>query len=291
MQRTIVEQQIRRCNLNLLFVNAGVIGLCLLSIVLGQRYLYNCVAGPFPVSADQFLGMTPASGSRNYVEVTDELDVTDTGVYQSHSIYFIPTGTDHFLAAQMGGRLLLIKSSDKEPQKHYEGGISAIPSDIRRLLEDQLRKQGQQFNGLFLPMMLDATSYRSDAYLFFLIGLPVFGLGVWNVKKALSRIEDHTHSPIHAATCRYGVPPEEIAATLDEEASFSGVARRGSLILTPSWLLHKTFFGFTPFHLDEIIWMYAKQSTTYYYGVIPIGKSHRLVIADAAGRTPLCQHD
>lgn len=285
MQGTIIEQQIRRCNRNLLLVNAGLIGLCLLSVVLAQRYFYNCVAGPFPVSADEFIAMMSTSGNRNYIAVTDDLDATDTGVSQSHSISFIPTGTDHFLAAPLGGRLLLIKSSDKEPQKHYQGGISTIPSDIRGLLEGDLREEGQRFNELFLPLMLDATSYRSDAYLFFLFGLPVLGLSLWNVKKALLRIEDYKQSPIYATICRYGGNPAEIAATLDAEASSNGVVRRGNFILTPSWLLHKTFFRFTPFHLDEIIWMYGKQTTTYYYGFIPMGKSHSLVIADAAGRT------
>jgi hypothetical protein len=285
MHGTIVERQIRRCNRHLLLVNAGLIGLCLLSLVLAQRYLYNCVAGPFPVSANELLSMTPASGSRNYVAVTDDFDAKDTGVYEEHTISGVPTGSDHFLAAPLGGRLLLIKASTETPQKHYKGAVSAIPPGIRRLLEEDVRKEGRQFSDLFLPTMLDATSYRSDAYFFLLIGLPTFGFCVRNVKKALSRMEDHKHSPVYAAINRYDASPEKIAAILDAEASSDGVVNCGSFTLTHSWLLHKTFFNFTPFHLDEIVWTYPKQTTTYYYGVIPVGQSHSLVIADAAGRT------
>lgn len=54
MSGTIIERQIRRCNRNLFLVNVGVIALVLLWVILGQRYLYNCAAGPFPIAAADF---------------------------------------------------------------------------------------------------------------------------------------------------------------------------------------------------------------------------------------------
>jgi hypothetical protein len=73
MGETIIDRQIRRCNRNLLFVNLAVLGALLLWGVLEQRYLYNCLTGPFPVAASDLPNMYPSSGKQEYFTVTDEL--------------------------------------------------------------------------------------------------------------------------------------------------------------------------------------------------------------------------
>lgn len=284
MRGTIIERQMRRCNRNLLLVNVGVIGLMLLWAILEQRYLYNCVAGPFPVAAADLQTMYPASGKQEFLAVREELQPVDTGVYRSHTTNGTETGKDYFLAARIGGRLLLINSTSSTPDKHYEGTLAPIPTGIRNLIESDIRKRGEvPFDTLFLPFMLDASSYRFDAYLAIGLGLPILGLCLYNVKKALARMEDVQHSPIYLAVKRYGDDVDHVANMLEADASSGEVKKYGAFTLTPSWLLHKTFFSFTPFHLSDIVWIYRKQ-TQYFYYVVPTGKSHAIVVADAAGR-------
>ena len=180
--------------------------------------------------------------------------------------------------------MLVIKSSSATPVKHYEGALTPIPTDIRDLIEADIRKRGSgQFETLFLPFMLDTSSYRSDAYLAIGLGLPIFGLCVYNVKKALARMEDIQQSPIHRALKRYGDDVDQIANMLEVDAASVNVNKYSAFTLTPSWLLHKTFFSFTPFHLSDIVWIYQKRTQHFYY-FIPTGKSHAIVVADAAGR-------
>jgi hypothetical protein len=280
---TIIDRQIRRCNRNLLLVNAGVVGALLLWVVLEQRYLYNCVAGPFPVAADALQRVGFASGEPDFLAVTDDLQAVDTGVYLSHTSNGVETSKDYYLAGSVGGRLLLIQASSTTPLKRYEGSLTPIPTNIRELIEKDLKKEGAQFDTLFLPLMLDSTSYRANAYYSLAFGLPVFGLCLYNLKKAFYRMEDARNSPIYQAINRYGENTDEIARMVDGEASCTDVKKYGAFTLTPSWLLHKTFFSFTPFHLSDIIWTYPKRTQHYYY-FIPTGKSHGVVVADAAGR-------
>jgi hypothetical protein len=131
--------------------------------------------------------------------------------------------------------------------------------------------------------MLDSTSYRSNAYIAVAIGVLVFGLCAYNAKKAFVRKEDRTRSLIYLAVRRYGDDTEAVSRMIDREATSNDVRKYGTFTLTSSWLLQKTFFSFTPFHLMDIIWVYRKRTQHSYY-FIPTGKSHSIVIADACGR-------
>ena len=283
MNGTITDRQIRRCNRNLFVVNLSVIGLLLLWVILGQRYLYNCVAGPFPIAAADLQSKYSYPDKQEFLTVTDELHPVDTSVYLSHTTNGAETSKDYFLAARVGDHFLLIKSESATPGKHYEGALAPIPTDIRDLIAADVKKKGADFDTLFLPFMLDSTNYRSNAFLAIGIGLPIFALCAYNLAKAFARIEDHHRSPIYRALQRYG-DPNQIAPLLEGEVAGGDVTKCGPFTLTPSWLLHRTFFTFTPFHLSDIVWVYKKRTQHSYYFVIPTGKSYAVTIRDAGGR-------
>jgi hypothetical protein len=283
MSGTIIERQIRRCNRNLFLVNAGVIGLLLLWVLLAQRYLYNCAAGPFPIAAADLQSKYSYPDKQEFLAVTDELRPVDTGVYLRHTSNGAETSRDYFLATRVGDHFLLIKSEIVTPAKHYEGILAPIPTDVRDLIAADVKKKGADFDSLFLPFMLDSTNYRSNAFLAVGIGLLIFALCAYNVAKAFARIEDHRRSPIYRALQRYG-DPNLIAPVLEGEVASGNVTKYGPFTLTPSWLLHGTFFTFTPFHLSDIVWVYKKRTQHSYYFVIPTGKSYAITIRDAAGR-------
>lgn len=207
----------------------------------------------------------------------------DTSVYLSHTTNGAETSKDYFLAARVGDHYLLIKSESATPGKHYEGALGPIPTDIRDLIAADVKKKGADFDTLLLPFMLDSTNYRSSALLAIGIGLLIFGLCVYNLAKAFARIEDHHRSPVYRALKRYG-DPNEIASLLEAEVADGSVAKYGAFTLTPSCLLHRTFFNFTPFHLCDIVWVYKKHTQHSYYFVIPTGKSYAVIIRDAGGR-------
>ncbi len=283
MKDTIIGRQIRRCNRNLLLANLGVIALLLMLLVGNQRYLYNCIAGPFPISADQIQDVGFGTKKEFFV-ISDLGQATDTGVYIAHTRNGREESREHIYVALAGDRFFLIKSSSSSVSSPYRGVLSFATQDIRSLFNVELKKDGSEFHQRFMPYMLILTNYRFEAYVSFAIGLVVLALCLYNVKNALLRIEDPTHSPVYHAVARYGDNVDELATAVHTEATASDVQKYGAFTLTRSWLLHKTFFSFTPFHLYDIVWLYTKQTQHYSY-FIPTGKSHAIVIADMIGRT------
>ena len=148
--------------------------------------------------------------------------------------------------APVDGRFLLIKSKLDKPDTHYEGGMIPVPLDVQASFQRAiLNSKKLRFSQVFVPYMLDATSFRSDAYISFAIGIPILLLAGYNVKKALVRIKDIQESPTYKSLTQYHEPPEVISALIESDLNDGTHLSIGSLTMTPSWLLHKTFFGYS----------------------------------------------
>jgi hypothetical protein len=140
-----------------------------------------------------------------------------------------------------------------------------------------------QFDGVFLPYILDASNFRSDAY-WLLLFVPVAGLALMNIVKAISRSRNVDASPIVRSLRRFSQPPETVAVTIDQDLKTNpDQSSIRSVHLTPSWLLHKSLFGLTVLHWSEIVWAYQKV-TSHSYNFIPTGKTYAVIIADEYGR-------
>ena len=263
MKDTFIGRHIRRCNRNLLLVNLAVIALLILALIGNQRYLYNCIAGPFPISVDQLQDVRFGTNKEFFI-ITDLAQPNDTGAYIAHKRDGKEESRDRFFAANTGERSLIVESSATTVSSPYQGVFYSVPADIRSLLDTELKKEGSEFNQRFIPYMLSMTNYRFEAYMSFAIGVVLIAFCLYNVKNALLRMEDPKHSPVYHAVARYGNNVGEIATAVDAEATSGNAKKYGSFTLTKSWLLHQTFFTFTPFHLYDIIWIYQKQTQHYY---------------------------
>src|SRR5215472_3498771 len=73
IRHTFVGRLIRRSNRHLLAVNTGILGGLLLCAMASQRYLYNCIRGPMPVSDAQLALMDPANIRRYFLLLDDKL--------------------------------------------------------------------------------------------------------------------------------------------------------------------------------------------------------------------------
>jgi hypothetical protein len=116
-----------------------------------------------------------------------------------------------------------------------------------------------------------------------LLAIPLACLGVFNTYKAVKRINHVEASPIYKSLDHLGRPPY-VAGLIEQEVNTeNNLSAIRSIQLTSSWLLHKSFFGLTVFHLNEVVWIYLKV-TKHYYNFIPTGKSHAIMIRDCWGR-------
>ena len=104
------------------------------------------------------------------------------------------------------------------------------------------------------------------------------------MKKALTRMNNIELSPVFRWLCHYDQPPTTVAEMIDQDLKASGETHSaGSMQISPSWLLKKRLFHLDVAHLNEIVWIYQKV-TQHSYNLIPIGKSHQIVVSDTWGR-------
>jgi hypothetical protein len=283
MLDNVVGRHIRRCNRNLLLINAAIIVIAIWWLVGSQRYLYNCYVGPQKISASDVLRAETFVEHRYFVSLP-ELKPIDAGLEDTSTSYGHTSVTAHYFAARIDNQFLLIKSPSEKPPEHYEGALIPVPTDIRASFQKNILDQKHlQFSQLFIPYMLDTSSFRSNAYISFAIAIPIVLLAGYNVKKALFRMKDHHESPIYKWLQHYDSPPEVISEMIDADLRLGEISKIGTLTFTPSWLLHKTWLGFTAFNLSEVVWAY-KKITRHSYNLIPTGTSHGVAIADRSGR-------
>lgn len=290
MQEHLISRQIHRCNRNLLLVNAALIVAGLLWAAATQRYLYNCFVGPFPFSHAELVRSIDLKATRYFISINDVKPVES-------GLQYIETTTDKYtnavkskkvtatyFVAPVDGTFLIIKSPQDTPLSSYQGAMVPVSSEVRSWFQKELLDdKHRNFDDVFLPYVLDSSSFRSNAYLSIAIAFPIIVLAAYNVKKALGRFGHPESSPIYKQLAHYDCPSETVAQMIATEFKREGVIVVKSLMLSSSWLLNQTFFNLTVFHVGEIVWAYQKV-TSHSYNFIPTGKSYGFIVADKFGR-------
>jgi hypothetical protein len=195
MWDNLIAQNIRTANRNLLVTNLIVLALAAVVAIGARRYLYNVFEGPFPASHDELLRITNANNqSRYYVSVTDVTakDIDLQVVERTRNRYTDEVTSEKiaatYYAADLGSKLLLIRSPERAPGSSYTGAIAAIPSGVRSWLQaKRLDALNRKFDDTFLPFMIDATPFKTGAYVSLAFGIPLAALAAYNVLKAVKR--------------------------------------------------------------------------------------------------------
>lgn len=280
MEYGIVDQNIRRCNRNLLITGA-IIVLALLGLTaFNARYFYNFFLGPFAVDGPALATTANPAAATKYFVASKGDKVIKTGFKEVTS----GTVTADFVALGVGGRLLLVKSPAGHTGAEFTGALVEIPENIDSQFIREVERQRQGMRDVFLPVMLDATGFRGPGYWGLGIGVPLLAFGVWSLVKAGKRMANHDAHPIIGALARFG-PPRNVVTAIDAEAKDGAQTTSiGRLTLTPSWLLHATGYWITILRCDEVVWVY-KRITKHYTNFIPTGKSYAVIICSRDGRS------
>jgi hypothetical protein len=226
--------------------------------------------------------VTDPSELRQYFVVLDHLQPIQTGLRYVESNSQKVTAT--YFGVPVESRFLLIKSPESVASSRYEGGLVAVPEDVRSYFQRTLLVPKRlQFDEVFVPYSLDGTNFRSDAYWLLLL-VPLAGLALMNIFKAIIRFGNVDASPIVRSLRRFSQPPEAVAITIDQDLKTNpNLSSIRCVHLTPSWLLYKSMFRLTVLHWSEVVWAYQKV-TSHYYIFIPTGKTYAVTIGDEYGR-------
>ncbi|HEU4387035.1 MAG TPA: DUF6709 family protein [Blastocatellia bacterium] len=286
-----IDGQLRRSNRNLLLINAAIALAVVAVAAFNWRYLYNCVAGPFPVDVAALSSPNDTASLLRYFVTIEGDGVIDTGareVEQRKSKYSdnveSETVTAEYVALSLNDRLLLVKTGGGHSGTRFTGALRRLSSAERSQIIGKIEADEPEVRGAFVPLMLDATGFRGPAYVGLAMAMPLLAIAAWNLVRVQARSGDPGRHPITQALARFGIP-QVVAAKIDTEVRLGGkITCIGSVTLTPSFLFRSQLFGLDIVSIEEVVWTY-KKVTKHYYNFIPTGKTYSVMVVDRRGNT------
>ncbi len=282
MNNSLVHSTIRRSNRNQLILCA--VGALLLVglAALNTRYFYNFFFGPFPADRQALLATTDAGALRQYFVKISGDQVLDTGAQEVSRN--TKTGSEHvtasFMALLLDDRFLIVKAQDDTKTTDFTGYLEPVSSDVSTEIIADIEREVPDVRGTFLPYMLNTDSFRGTGYVALALGIPLFGLCLWGLARAIRRINDPSTHPILRSLSRFG-PPDYVASQIDAEM-LAANPKAGGVQLTANWLVHATPASLKATRIDDVVWAY-KQVTQHRTNGIPTGKTYTAQIWDRHG--------
>lgn len=287
MHEEFLLGQVKRCNRNLLLVNALIPIAVILVIFLSYNYYYNFFFGPFSMDAATVTAIRDLENQKKeYVTVTGS-DVFHTGLQILETRYEEGTNrvitskvTTDYLYLVVNDLLLVVKAAPNSTGLSYTGALTTIPADVKAELISIVAEEGvsfTDFDRIVLPFMVDAQYSNAIGYIGIFACIPLFLLAVWNLIRYGRRVSDPLEHPIYKKLGKYGAP-EAVASNIDQDIASTGVPVTKTIIISDSWLVKKNFFGLTLVPLKDAVWMYKHITKHRVNYVIPAGKSYSLVI-------------
>jgi hypothetical protein len=282
MSTGFVQPIIRRSNRNQL-IFCTIIALLVIGLaVLNARYLYNFFAGPTPIDKQTLLDTSDPSTLQRYWVTVEGDDVADTGFTQvrRNTRSGSETTTASYMALLLDNRVLLVKDYANTGGNSFTGYLEPLSSDARTEIIGEIEQDEPNLRGAFLPYMLNTDSFRNGGYQALGIGIPLLGLCIFVIVRAIMRSRNPLKHPIMRALGRFG-PPAEVANQLEAELQMDH-PQVDRLHLTPNWLVQASSSSLAATRIDDIVWAY-KQVTQRRVNGVPAGKTYAAQIWDRHG--------
>ena len=284
---TPIQTAAKKSNTNLTIMT-GLAILALIIVALASfRYIYNLVAGPFPIEASALAAYEKPTQSLKSRVTVQPSRVIDTGYrYTSEKNGNVTTQAAYHVM-QLEDKYLLVKfegdrTGDLNSPAAMEGNLRAFSKMERENVYAALLEEEPSLNGLLMPFLFDATSYTASGWgwIAALVVLVVLALlGLLNVFK---RSRGQFEHPIYKNLARYG-DPQAVSAHLDEELSGQHEVLQKHYHFTPNWFAFLNGGSFDAVPYQDLLWYYMHTLTQKRYG-ITVGHTHSLMMGDRQGK-------
>jgi hypothetical protein len=283
MQTDFVASVIRKLNTRMLLLGLCGLLVVVFGLLLNTRYLYNMFLGPFPMAGNTLVSTTnPKSLFQYFVTVKGD-DHTSTGFYYGESEQKVDY---YYHALMVGQHFVLVKSKKSEIENQVSGAVVSVPSDVQSKVIGAIETEYPEVKGLFLPVMLDATDFRTNGYLGLLVAAVLGLLSLYGVGMAIYRFTDPQAHPALKSLARFG-PLETVTQAIDHEMSMQHEEVARKVFFTRNWLLN-TSSGLDVSPHKDIMWCY-KGVTQHRTNGIPTHKTYAAHIFDRSGKTVAIQ--
>jgi hypothetical protein len=278
-----IEEQIRRNNRNQIIWAALFLVVVIGAFLLAGNYYYNFFFGPFKVDASQVAAYQAGNLPQQYYITVTGRDVEDTGYDMYHTDSNGNKTTDaSYLALLVGDRLLLVKVPPNTIQNAtttMTGALRDLPSEEQSYIIQNLESQYPDIKGAFLPVMLDATNFKTGGTVGLVLGILAIGVCLFFLIRGLMRSDPDKH-PFMKQLARYG-QPEFISSSIDMEMAGEHT-RIGSLHISPHWLVQTSLTVMKVMRMEDLVWEYKHVLQHRTYG-IPTAKTFTAIICDRNG--------
>ncbi len=281
LRDTFVIRQIRRCNRNLLLVNATILAVIVLIGGSQWKYFYNFFFGPFAIDRQTLIAAgNPESLFKYFVTVRpDELVPTGVKDIERETSASGTTARQtiraDYYVARLNQKLMLVRTDPGAVGQQVSGRVVPVNGDALNAILAPLEKDQPDLRGKFLAVMLDATDFRQPGYVALLFGIPLLLVAVWNVAKGLRRNGNLELHPSVVKLAAYG-PLAETVRQIENETKL-GSERVGNVVVTSSWVLAPDLYRLHCCSLNDLVWAH-KRTTQYAVNFTPTFKASGIIL-------------
>jgi hypothetical protein len=246
--------------------SAVMCGLCLIVFLLNYTFMYNAIAGPFPMTVE----LADFSGHKEFVKV--QSDFIDTGLAQEHTTTLrLFKGlaesrssdiTAKYYLAPLGDQFLVIKAEPDFSGRVAEGRLVPLPNQVRdypSMRKVKIKDGGTLDPSMLYPKMLDATSsYRTDANLFVFLAVFFLFSALAVALKYLPKIIRPEKHPMMRYIARKGSLLSTIRLVENEIIAAGDGAKAGPLYISESWVYDPAPRSALVFPIRDIVFVAKK---------------------------------
>jgi hypothetical protein len=162
--------------------------------------------------------------------------------------------------------------------------LVALPDDVRRDVISPVEAEMAQRGGeplVILPVMLDATPFRTTGWVGLAFFVPLAALGFWNIVRGVRRLANPERSPLARGLLRYG-DPATVAEQVERECRADGHAQFGPATVTKNWLVYAAGTRLQLVRLGDLAWVY-KAVTRHATNGVPTRTTFAAILCDLNG--------
>ncbi len=224
----------------------GGLAICVISLLillLNGKYVYNWVAGPFPMNS----ALAESAGMKEFGQLRGTLIPTGIAEQSTTTVRVFRRAleasskevTANYYLALLDGKFMMVKTAPDFSGSTARGRLVPLPEKLRsfpqlaeiKVADDRTLKADDLY-----PMMLDAHfSYRADANLFVIIAAFFLIVGVLGTVVAISKASPQKYSMLRMVA-RTGPVLSALRRIEQEFIAAGDKARVGPLLVSSAWI-------------------------------------------------------
>lgn len=284
MRSNFIYGIIRRSNLNRT-VLAAIALVAVIAVMSAARNAYvNLFTGPYEKTPQDILAISDVKNVKEYYVTINGEEAIDTGFQRVTKLWgIIETGYASFIALVLEDRFLLVEiSGDPTEATEYTGALKLISPEYNREIISELEREVPELKGVFLPFMLDTSSFVFEVGSGLAVGVIVGAVALVVLLYTLFGMSDGKNHPVMRALARFG-DPEQMAESVAQEMELDHTVVQKQTHLTQRWLVYRRSSALDVTRFTDIAWIYSGV-TQHRTNGIPTGKTFKAFIWDRHGK-------